>query len=148
MQREIVHLIGTRARGIAGRTDRRHRVVLLLAPRFDARTQLRQPLLTLPGQFLHGDELLLHRKQLGAQVAAHLHEVRLLRRQRLLQQPDGKQDGVAFRRPRRVTLCEISPQVLDLELDFPDVALQRASGQEPQGQDDCVTTGDAGCRHR
>jgi len=37
---------------------------------------------------------------------------------------------------------------LDLELDFPDVALQRASGQEPQGQDDCVTTGDAGCRHR
>jgi len=76
-----------------------------------------------------------------------LHEVRLLRRQCLLQQPDGGQDGVPFRRPRGITLREIGAQILDLELDFPDVAFQRASGQEPQGQDYCVTTGDGGYRH-
>jgi len=76
-----------------------------------------------------------------------LHQVSLLRRQRLLQQPDGGQNGVPFRRPRRVTLCQIGSQILDLELDFPDVAFQRASGQEPQEQDYCATTGDGGYRH-
>ncbi|OLD03979.1 MAG: hypothetical protein AUI89_00490 [Gemmatimonadetes bacterium 13_1_40CM_3_65_8] len=77
-----------------------------------------------------------------------MDEVRLLRRQRLLQQPDGGQDGVPFRRPRRVTLRQIGSQILDLELDFPDVAFQRASGQEPQEQDYGATTGDGGYRHR
>jgi len=33
---------------------------LLLVARFDARAKLGQPLLALPGQLLHRDELLLH----------------------------------------------------------------------------------------
>jgi len=55
-----------------------HARIRLLRPRLDPRPQLGQPLLALSGQLLHRDELLLHRQQLGAQIAAHLDEIRLL----------------------------------------------------------------------
>src|SRR2546425_9615426 len=48
----------------------RHR---LLGPLFDARPQLAQALLALPGQLLHLDELLLDGEQVRAHVAAQLH---------------------------------------------------------------------------
>jgi len=48
-------------------------------------------------------------EELGAEIASHLDEIRLLGGECLLQQPDGGQDGVPFRRPRRIALGEISP---------------------------------------
>src|SRR5205823_1422229 len=65
---------------VAGIRDRHGltRLLLQLAP------QLGQPLLALPGQLLHRDELLLHAEQLGLQVTAQLDQVGLLRRELLL----------------------------------------------------------------
>jgi hypothetical protein len=80
----------------------------LLRPRLDPRPQLGQALLALSRQLLHRDELLLHRQQLGAQIAPHLDEIGLLSGQLLLQQPNGGQDRVPFRRSRRIAFGEIS----------------------------------------
>ena len=65
-------------------------------------------MLALPGELLHRNQLLLHGEQLRPQVAAHLDEVGLLRRERLLQQTDGGEDRVLFRRPRRIALGKVS----------------------------------------
>ena len=65
-------------------------------------------------------------------ITAELHEIGLLRGERLLHQPDGGLDGVLLRRPCSVTLGDLGLQRLDLELDFPDVAFERAPGKEPQ----------------
>src|SRR5256885_10758223 len=51
--------------------------------RSQAAPQLREPLLTLAGELLHRHELLLHGEEIGLHVAAHLHEVGLLRGERL-----------------------------------------------------------------
>ena len=112
LQRDIVHLIGTWARGIARGADRRSCRgirIRLLGSRLDAGSQLGNPLLADPRELLEIRKLLLHGQQLGAQIASHLHEIRLLGSQRLLQQPDGGHDRVPFRRPRRIALREISP---------------------------------------
>ena len=112
LQRDIVHLIGTWAGGIARGADRRSCRgirIRLLGSRLDAGSQLGNPLLADPRELLEIRKLLLHGQQLGAQIASHLHEIRLLGSQRLLQQPDGGHDRVPFRRPRRIALREISP---------------------------------------
>jgi hypothetical protein len=89
-------------------------------------------LLALTGQFLDRNQLLLDGNELGPQITAELHEIGLLRRERLLHQPDGGHHGVLLRRPCSVTLGDLGLQRLDLELDFPDVAFERAPGKEPQ----------------
>jgi hypothetical protein len=112
-----------------GRIERWDR---LLRPLFDPRPQLGEPLLTLAGELLDGDQLLLHREQVGLHVAAQLHEIRLLHSEQLLHCGDGGEQGVALAAPPRITVGEFAAQRGNLELDLPDVALEGAAGGEPQ----------------
>src|SRR5439155_61187 len=76
--------------GVPGRTDRRPRGARvqrghrLLGPLLDSGPELREALLALARQLLHRNELLLHADQVRADVAAELHQIGLLRRDRLL----------------------------------------------------------------
>ena len=105
-------------------------------------------MLALAGELLDRHELLLHRQELRAEVAAQLHQVSLLRGERLLHGADGGQDGIPLRRPHRIASGRIAPKGLHLELDFPDVPFQGAAGDEPQRQDQRVTAGGDCRRHR
>src|SRR5438105_2058394 len=143
LQRQLVHLVRSRPRGVPRGPDRdggaavagirdRHgltRLLLQLAP------QLGQPLLALPGQLLHRDELLLHAEQLGLQVTAQLDQVGLLRRELLLRRRQEHAHGVDLGRPRAVAPHALHAQRLDLELDAPHVALEGAAGGEPQADE-------------
>ena len=70
--------------------------------------QLRETLLALSRQLLDGDELLLHGEQVRSRIAAHLHEVRLLRGQRLLHRRDGGAERIDLRLPHRVASLSAS----------------------------------------
>src|SRR5205823_3359599 len=114
----------------ARRIERRDRLLRTL---LDARPQLAQALLALPGELLHLDELLLHGDEVGPHVAAHLNQVRLLRGERLLHGGDERTERVDVRRALCVGARPLGAQRFDLELDLPDVPFQSASGGEPQG---------------
>ncbi len=101
---------------------------------FQAPPHLRQALLALTRQLLHADELLLHGEQISLDVAAQLHQVGLLRRQLLLHRAEQDAHRVDFSGALAVRTGALPAQRLDLELDPPDVAFQRASGGEPQGE--------------
>src|SRR6266571_2420925 len=136
--REVVHLLRPRAR----RADRHGRAAAarvqcrdgLAGLLFQPPAQLGQTLLALARQLLHAHELLLHGQQIGLHVAAQLHQVRLLRRQLLLRRAKQRAHRVDFTGALAVGTGALDAQRFDLELDAPDVAFQRASGGEPQGE--------------
>src|SRR5207302_10767753 len=136
---QVVHLVRARSGRIArrpstcGPTRRVEGRDRLLSALLDTRPQLAQALLALPGQLLHLDELLLHRDEVGAHVPAHLYQIRLLRRERLLQRDDERPQGVELRGALGIGACPLGALRFDLELDLPDVPSQGASGGEPQG---------------
>ena len=120
LQRDVVHLVGTRTRRIARRPHRyTERIVVGLRDRlagliFEAAAHFGQPLLALAGQLLHRHELLLHGQQIGLHFATQLHQVRLLRCERSLDGGDGGKDRIALRGARRFGAHQFRLQRLDL----------------------------------
>src|SRR5258708_27470011 len=150
LQREVVHLVRARTRRIARRPDRHagagsaptgprargvergHGLARLL---LDPAAQLREPLLALARELLHGHELLLDLEQLGLRVAAQLDQVGLLGGELFLDHGQERTHRVELGGALAIGPRALDPERLDLELDPPHVALERASGGEPQAEE-------------
>src|SRR3989449_1953742 len=142
LQGEVVHLRRARPDGVPGRTDPRPRAARvqrghrLLGPLLESGPELPEALAALARQLLHRNELLLHADQVRADVAAELHQIGLLRRDRLLHGGEQFQHGVNLRGPVGIRPGGVGLQRRDLELDLPDITLEGAAGREPQAEDE------------
>src|SRR5690348_10431639 len=144
LQRGVVHLIraGPRnaRRRAPARVGCRHR---LRGALLDLRAELRQPLLALARELLHAHQLLIDVEVVVLRVAPHLHQIVLLRGERLLDGRDGRQDAVPLRTTHRIGTGHLRLKSLDLETDLPDVALEGASGGHPEAEEREVSRGSA-----
>jgi len=132
LQRQLVHLLRSRTRGGARRArrlDARHGLTRLF---IQATPVLAQALLRLAVQLLHREQLLLHTQQVRAHVTPQLNEVALLGGEGTLQRGEERDGGIMIRPSRGLSPHHLGLQRFDLELDLPNVASQRTSGDEPQ----------------
>src|SRR5439155_21521820 len=104
--------------------------------RLEATAQLGEALLALAAELMQRAEGLQDGLEIGADVAAQLHEGILLRRDRRLHHGDQPQQRITLGAPGAVGPRHVGPQALDLELHLADVAPQSAPGGEPQAEDE------------